>query len=169
MMRLQELADHRRAQNAALAAEEQEQEEEVEYEFASGVDLVGRGWEEPHVVEMVAGCAGSAAAAVVAGAAGAVAVFCAPEAVPGWIFGMAILAVGQVIAQAVAAVIRYRRGLQWWTPVREGGAVRLRRRRGGGLEVWASRGARRAWVPSSEFCVISEEGPGGDPGRERRD
>jgi hypothetical protein len=157
---LTDRAEARRQAEAAEGVDRQAVEEEYRqlvHEFGAGLDLVGRGWEEPHLVEAAAGCAGSAAAAVIFGASGAVAVFVAPQAVPGWILGMAILAVGQVVAQGVAQAIRYRRGLLWWTPVREGGKVRLRARRdgAGGLEVLASRGARRAWVPSSEFAVIS--------------
>mgnify|MGYP001440907126 CR=1 FL=1 len=171
MMRLQELAERRRTQNATPAEEVHEEEQEVgivEYEFPRGSDLVGRGWEEPRITEAAAGCAGSAAAAVVFGASGAVAVFVAPEALPAWMYGMAVLAVGQVIAQSLAQCIRYRRGLQWWSPVRVGGKVRMRAHRGGGLEVWAAKGPMRAWVPASEFAVISVEGPVEDPGPERR-
>lgn len=161
MSLLTDRAEARRQAEAAEGVDRQALQEEYRqlvHEFGAGIDLVGRGWEEPHLVESAAGCAGSAAAAVIFGASGGVAVFVAPQAVPGWILGMAILAVGQVVAQGVAQVIRYRRGLLWWAPVKEGGRVKLRARRDGtgGLEVWASKGARRAWVPSSEFAVISE-------------
>lgn len=130
-----------------------------------GRDLVGRGWDPPKLVETAAGWIVGGCTTVVCMLSGAVAVFVAPQAIGWWVFGAFVLAVGQVIVVAVADTTRTKRGLQWWVPLKDSqGRIKVRRRPTpaggeavGGLEVWASKGHRKAWIPASEFCFLAED------------
>ena len=127
----------------------------------AGGDLVGRGHDEVSVLEtgaswVAGGCAGLALAA-----GGFVIILAYPASIGVWYRALGVIACVQLAGAVLQALARVRRTWRFWAPVKgEGGKLQVRRvRKGAGLDVWAERRGKLAWVPAGEFCWLHEEGP----------
>jgi len=148
------------AQEAATRAQE-EALGEVWLSLPEGGDLIGRGHDEISVLETVSGYVGGGCAGALAGGLGGVLIVCYPEWAGIWYRSLGLIILGQLLGACVQAAARVRRTWRFWAPIKGAeGKVQVRRvAKGGGLDVWAERRGRKAWVPAGEFCWLHEEGP----------